>query len=1354
MSVIQIRERGSIENSIELDLVIDGQDYGRVTVSSPFATEPQKDADLTWYFEKWLNMPLLEKVRAERAAKSVREYGESLFSQVFKDRDAYGAYAHLKHDLDRLEIEIIGTSPEFQAWHWEAMHDPQLPRPLAVDCRITRKYTQKMAIAARVQPSPVVNVLLVTARPDEEDDVIYRTISRSMVELIQNAHLRVNIEILRPATYKSLIDQLDKRGAGYYHILHFDGHGALLTYDQYQTGAAHDRYFFQRGYGLGTLTEYAGSKAFLFFDGAEKGQATPVEAKELADLLQGKQIPICILNACQSAMQLADTRETSLGSQLMAAGMQAVVAMGYSVTVDAAKVLMEKLYGELFSGKDFYTAVRLGRKELYFNKQRRGNFNTSIDLEDWLLPVVYGSGAVNLNLREFSSAETDKYYGDIGNRYRFEAPNYGFVGRDLEILKIEKALLRHNVLLLRGMGGTGKTTLLNYLREWWQTTDFALGVFYFGYDAKAWTLAQILFEIGGRVYDKYEQGTFVALNPQAQIQKLAQKLKATEYVLVLDNLESVTGQQLAIQNTLNAEQQQELRKFLGLLVGGKTKVVLGSRSGEEWLKDVFKTNSYDLRGLDAAARTDLAEKILKQHVVKSERIKQIRIDADFQRLMKLLAGYPLAMEVVLANLKHQSPLEIMTAMQVADVNLDNPDGQDKTSSILKCVEYSHSNLSESAQKLLLCLAPFSSFIDRSDLPNYGKQLQKLEPFQDYDFAGFDDAVQEAINWGLLSPMFEDGRLLSIQPVFPYFLQARLNQAEEVTREALREGFKNHYIGLAGSYSNLLESKDAEEKQLGIIFCRLEYENLYNALKICLDKQESFYSIYYCLYKYFQVTSDIQSRLKIAEEVNQALEKYPSELIDGELGQEAMIALDYLASAYLGTKQYEKARKSYEQKLEVVEALESFDTRQKALSTAKVYHRLGMVAQELRDWDKARANYRQALAIKVEFNDRFEEASTYHQLGTIAQELRDWDEARANYRQALAIKVEFNDQFSQASTYHQLGMVAQELRDWDEAHANYRQALAIFVEFNDRFSQASTYHQLGTVAQELRDWDEALANYRQALAIFVEFDDRFSQASTYHQLGRVAQELRDWDEALANYRQALATKVEFNDRYSQASTYHNLGVVAQELRDWNEARANYRQALAIYVEFNDRYEQSSTYHQLGMVAQELRDWDEALSNYHQALAIKVEFNDRYSQASTYHQLGIVAQELRDWDEALANYRQALAIYVEFNNRYSQAGTYHQLGMIAENEGVLEKAVENFSRALKIFIEFRDKRNIDIVKGSLIRIYHLTKEKEIIDTIFDILRVDTDSLSELTASENQTIQNLLIKSLGEIADHNTS
>ncbi len=599
-------------------------------------------------------------------------------------------------------------------------------------------------------------------------------------------------------------------------------------------------------------------------------------------------------------------------------------------------------------------------------------------------------------------------------------------------------------------------------------------------------------------------------------------------------------------------------------------------------------------------------------------------DGDFQKLMKLLAGYPLAMEVVLANLRRQSPGEVLGALRLADVGLDGA-GQDKTTSILKCVEYSHSNLSESAQQLLLCLAPFSSFIWRDGIPLYAEELRKLEPFKDYDFAGFDDAIQEAINWGLLSPISDDNEsLLSIQPVFPYFLQVRLNQSTAEIQSALQDGFKNHYRKAASSYGQLMQSKDPQEKQLGSFFCRLEYENLYAALQTCLKKQESFYNIFHCLYMYFRDASHKQSMLRIAEEVNAASVKYPVESIESELGQEAIVALDYLAAAYLETKQFDRAKQSYQKQLEIIVTLQSIDASQKGISTASTYHQLGIVAEKLREWADARHNYQQALAIKVEFGDRYSQASTYHHLGTMAQELREWDDARHNYQQALAICVEFGDHYSQAATYHQLGMVAQELREWDDARYNYHQALAICVKFGDRYEQASTYHQLGRVAEELREWDDARHNYQQALAIYVEFGDRYEQAGTYHQLGTVAQELREWDDARHNYHQALAIFVEFGDRYEQAGTYHQLGIVAQELREWDDARHNYHQALAIFVEFGDRYSQASTYAQFGSLAAAEDNSEEAIKNLLLALEIFAEFKDQHTTGIVIRNLDRISQ----------------------------------------------------------------------------------------------------------------------------------
>lgn len=91
---------------------------------------------------------------------------------MFGDRRAYSDYQRACEDgLSELSIEIEGDSPAFQALHWEALKDPDLPRPLAVECVFTRKRFQAGGLPVRLKPSSEINLLVVTARPDEESDV-------------------------------------------------------------------------------------------------------------------------------------------------------------------------------------------------------------------------------------------------------------------------------------------------------------------------------------------------------------------------------------------------------------------------------------------------------------------------------------------------------------------------------------------------------------------------------------------------------------------------------------------------------------------------------------------------------------------------------------------------------------------------------------------------------------------------------------------------------------------------------------------------------------------------------------------------------------------------------------------------------------------------------------------------------------------------------------------------------------------------------------------------------------------------------------------------------------------------------
>jgi tetratricopeptide (TPR) repeat protein len=1223
MTTITIREHVGGPDGSNATLSFDGQGEYALTITDPFSEEEEQR--LEWYFEEHLRFPFVKQVEAQAAAESVERYGEALFGQVFADRAAFADYkAAAQAGLNTLSFEIAG-SPQFHRWHWEALKDPQLPRAFALEAPMARKNLKPQVTRATPRASPTINLLIVIARPHGARDVGYRTISRPLVESLRQAGLRVQIEILRPGTYPALVQHLesirDRHGAGYYHAIHFDVHGALLSFADLEQGREAAQWTYQTRYGRDDLPQYEGHKAFLFLEGEREGQADPVEAGELAELLVSHQTPIAILNACQSGKQVGAS-ETSLGSRLMEAGLQMVLAMGYSITVSAAELLMRHLYGQLFAGQEVTTAIRRARLELHNQKTRRAYSNQTIDLEDWLLPVVYQNQAVRLTVREFTPDEGQAYYERQAAQFAEPATAYGFVGRDLDILQIERRILnasilsgarelprvvegsQRNILLVRGMGGAGKTTLLRYLGHWWQTTHLVEQVFYFGYDDKAYTRQQIMAAMAEQLLGKADYyRDFAPLSPEAQQQKLAALLRAHRHLLILDNLESITGANLAIQNTLPPEEQDHLRRFLADLLNGKTLVLLGSRGGEDWLMgDVGAKHSrsaanasplrgddvYDLPGLDPESASTLADRILERHGA-----TQYRRDPEFVQLINLLAGYPLALEVVLSNLARQTPEEVLAALEAGDVSLDTGDAQKKTESILRCIDYSFSNISPEAQSLLSCLAPFTSVIYIGALEKYTEQLRAQPALAHLPFDRWQTVLQEAADWGLLAPHPQAPAFLQLQPIFPYFLRTRLSSpltptlsppgrgsvsppspsgrgdgGEGEIRSSIQTAFRLHYDELGRALAQLLESKEAQEKQLGQALVSLEYENLMTTLNLALGAQVSILNPVFALSNYLDTTHDEKRGLELGQAVLARLQDYPAEKLAGQLGLEFAGVIDNIAKRQFSLKQYPAAEASYKKALELVNQLENEELRGKG--SASVYHQLGYVAQEQRQWAQAEQYYQRALQIYIDFNDRSAQARTYHQLGCVAQAQRQWAQAEAYYQQALQIKIDFNDRYAQASTYHQLGMVAQEQRQWAQAEAYYQQTLQIYIDFNDRYAQASTYHQLGRVAQEQRQWAQAEQYYQQALQIKIDFKDRYSQATTLHALGAVVQEQGQFVQAENYYQQALQIYIEFKDIFWQAGAYHQLGMVAQEQRQWAQAREYYLKALETFVAYEDSY----------------------------------------------------------------------------------------------------------------------------------------------------------------------------------------
>jgi tetratricopeptide (TPR) repeat protein len=1168
-TVIRLSERSADDGKFRVRVEFGGDAEYDVDVTDP--ADEAAEQELAWYFEEHLHYPFLDKDREHDAVQRIGAYGDALFGQVFGGRASHSYLKLRERSFDGCRLEISGSAA-LHRLHWEALRDPEHPDPpLGVRLPVIRRVEAQPSQFAIRDDLPTLNILLVTARPGGPHDVGYRTISQPLLDALRNADQPVTVDLVRPGTWDAfrthLADMTRRNGSGWYQVIHFDLHGAFTDHDTLARGASQG----QLRFSATALPPFDGQRGFLFFETERDDVAHPVPAETVASSLAEHRIPVAVLNACQSAMQTIS--EAGLAQRLAEAGVPVTVGMAYSVTVTAAERSMPVLYQQLAEGADPVAAVHAARRELFEHRARRAYYDQELDLEDWMLPVVFGQRPLQVELRAMTEAEQAVFFersADVGDEPTTE---YGFVGRDLDIQTIERRLLASkdtNELLLRGMAGAGKSTLLAYLAWWWQRTGLVGQAFRFSYEDRAWTAHQIVRDIRAKLFTPAEHAAADSRSEAAQMEQVARRLRAHRHLLILDNAESITAAPASIPHALSTEEQSKLKTLLSRLRGGRTLVLLGSRESEDWLTSGSSgPGIYPLPGLDPQAASVLVDRILERHRA-TRHLADVAERGALQDLVKLLGGYPLPLTVVLPVLATSKPSDVLRELR------EGGPGADPTGLIHRAIEYSHGKLDESLQNSLLLLAPFTSVIMTGPaLEAYQELLLKDEIVRELGDLDLAAALDRAIAVGLATPQPQLNGFVQVQPVLPYFLRSRLHNHPALRAAADQAHYLLHCDLAAELYPMLMSGEDPKRRMLGQAVTRAEYANLTAALDHGLRTGQLINKLIFALCRQLAQAQQHETRRRLLDD---AIANYPAPT-NSEQFNDLAILHGFAGQTALNQHRLDGARTHYKAELRLREAA---GDRQAA---GAIYHQLGRVAQEQRRFAEAEASYRQALDIKLEFGDRHSAARTYHQLGRAAQAQERFAEAEASYRQALDIYLEFGDRHGAASTYGQLGILAQEQRQLAAAEASYRQALDIFLEFGDRHAAADAYHDLGVVAQAQERFAEAQASYRQALDIFLEFGDRRAAADTYHQLGRAAQAQERFAEAQASYRQALDVYLEFGDRHAAAITYDQLGRTAQAQERFAEAQASYRQALDIYLELGDRHRASITSTRLAAMIEE-------------------------------------------------------------------------------------------------------------------------------------------------------------------------
>ena len=125
-----------------------------ITITDPFDQAAEQRVE--WYYEQWLEMPMISMEQAEETAKSLHAYGETLFKQLFADQKLYARYYAALGNRQPIAFEISG-SPRFHKLHWEVLRDPDKTTPFAIEAELIRKDEQSQTWQGEPQTSDQLN---------------------------------------------------------------------------------------------------------------------------------------------------------------------------------------------------------------------------------------------------------------------------------------------------------------------------------------------------------------------------------------------------------------------------------------------------------------------------------------------------------------------------------------------------------------------------------------------------------------------------------------------------------------------------------------------------------------------------------------------------------------------------------------------------------------------------------------------------------------------------------------------------------------------------------------------------------------------------------------------------------------------------------------------------------------------------------------------------------------------------------------------------------------------------------------------------------------------------------------------
>ena len=359
----------------------------------------------------------------------------------------------------------------------------------------------------------------------------------------------------------------------------------------------------------------------------------------------------------------------------------------------------------------------------------------------------------------------------------------------------------------------------------------------------------------------------------------------------------------------------------------------------------------------------------------------------------------------------------------------------------------------------------------------------------------------------------------------------------------------------------------------------------------------------------------------------------------------------------------------------VDAIEEIGPSLRAAALTAI-GRANVAAGRLED---ANALLRRALALARSANEPTREADVLTRLANAERQQGRMDEARRHAEAALALRSTLGQIDGVALA--ELGVVQRQTGAMQEARATYERALAIDRELGDGDAEAKVLNSLAIVHAEQGRFDEARAHFESALALSRKLGDRRQEGLVLGNLGTLNIEQGRLAAGREQCEAALAIHRDTGERIEEGNVLANVALLDQDQGRIEEARSSFCLALTIARETGNRRQEGVVLGHLGALERELGELDAARSHYDQALAIhRAVGNRRYE--------GVVLAQLGDLLARQGRRGEARALLAEGEAHLRTVDEKLELVALLCLRGRLELADDEPERARSSLVEAND------------------------------------------------------------------